>query len=249
MNHSSTIYEELKELNSSLGIEKANPYTVPDAYFENLPAAILAKVKLQQPAGNEELQTLSPLLASLSRKMPYSVPDNYFNETATIATSLIQEEVLPATMATLSRQAPYSVPDGYFENLPGQILAKVSKPQSKVISFDSRRWMRYASAAIITGAIALGSIFYFAGNSNNTSGIDPVKHPYQWVASKLKNVSNSDLEEFINTTDASAAHMQQTASNSNSGKEVRKMLTDVSTSELDNFLNDVPTDNDEATIN
>ena len=52
-----------------------NP-SVPDGYFDSLPLIMLAKVKSQ---GEEnELGTIAPVLAGISREMPYSVPAGYF---------------------------------------------------------------------------------------------------------------------------------------------------------------------------
>ena len=100
--------------------------------------------------------------------------------------------------------------------------------------------MRYAAAAVITCAMAIGGITYF----NNKNTIDLTKQPHEWIAKKLKNVSNQDLEEFIQTTEP-VSSQQTLAKNSASGKEVRKLLQDIPTSELDAFLKSVPHDNDE----
>jgi len=244
MDNRYTIQNELQELNSHLPFPAKQPYAVPDGYFENLASIILSTIK--EDTASDELERLSPLLASVSRKMPFSVPDHYFEHLELNLPENSREDSLPAIFNNISRATPYQVPEDYFDKLPAEVLAKVAKPQAKVVSFNRSRWMRYASAAIIGGAIALGSIAYF---SNTGKKVDPVKQPYEWVAKKLQNVSNQELEEFIKTAEPVAAQ-QQVAQNTTSGKEVRKLLKDVSTKELDAFLSSVPLESEEtSTIN
>lgn len=233
-----TIQNELRELNSTLPFEKIQPYAVPDGYFNNLASTIMAKIKRQE--ADTELSGLSPLLAAIPKKMPFSLPDNYFEQNANAISHLIKDDIVPDRLAAIDKAMPYGVPEGYFENLPRQILNKVSQPKAKVVAFNKNRWMRYAAAAIITGAMAIGGITYF----NNKNTIDLTKQPHEWIAKKLKNVSNQDLEEFIKTTEP-VTGQQTLAKNSASGKEVRKLLQDIPTSELDAFLKSVPHDNDE----
>lgn len=55
------------------------PFDVPSGYFENLSSSILEKIKIQeQTSATEELQNLSPLLASISKENVYTVPGGYF---------------------------------------------------------------------------------------------------------------------------------------------------------------------------
>ncbi|RAJ75169.1 hypothetical protein CLV59_110218 [Chitinophaga dinghuensis] len=54
------------------------PYSVPDNYFEHLPTTILSIIKNDGSSVQEELEELSPLLASIPRSTPFSLPENYF---------------------------------------------------------------------------------------------------------------------------------------------------------------------------
>lgn len=54
------------------------PYRVPTHYFENLEKTLLDKIKEEEEIENE-LKTY-PLLKSVSRAMPYAVPDGYFGK-------------------------------------------------------------------------------------------------------------------------------------------------------------------------
>jgi hypothetical protein len=56
------------------------PYATPDGYFDDLPGIIMKKIAGTSMAdGEAELSGIAPILAGISRKNVFSVPDNYFN--------------------------------------------------------------------------------------------------------------------------------------------------------------------------
>lgn len=56
------------------------PYTVPTGYFGTLSSNILRKVKQNNfSSAHEELQSISPLLNTISKKTTYTVPNGYFD--------------------------------------------------------------------------------------------------------------------------------------------------------------------------
>ncbi|MBV7531660.1 hypothetical protein [Chitinophaga sp. sic0106] len=62
-----------------------SPFSLPpENYFEHLPDAILSQVK--HLSVGEELEAVSPFLASLPKSNPFSLPDNYFNHIQTTVT-------------------------------------------------------------------------------------------------------------------------------------------------------------------
>jgi hypothetical protein len=219
-------------------------FTVPEGYFENFAASVLAKLK-SQPAlqAADELESLSPVLAAIPKQTPYSVPENYFTHLATGLPALVNEEALPDLLRNHSKQMPYTVPTGYFDGLAAQVAAKVTRPKAKIIPL-STRFMRVAVAAALIGIVALGGFFYFSGNG---SALDPAKQPGAWVAQKLKNISDSDIEAFLKTTDTDINSKEIVQKGSKT--EVQQLLQDVSTQELDAFLNEVPAENDLSNIN
>lgn len=245
MNSRTHIQSELKQMNSSLPFDVKMPvFDVPESYFEGFADAVLAKIKGQQAVSvTDELESITPLLAGIPRNMPYSVPDNYFNNVIQNLPQLTQEEDELPKMLAGAQKMPYEVPSGYFEQLPQQVLGRVAPPKAKIVSL-SRSWMRYAVAAVLIGIVAVSSILYFSGGK-----VDPVQQTEQWLAKKLKNVSNQELEEFINTVSINGT---ETAKREGTAKpEVRMLLKDVSDSELDAFLSGIPADNsdDEMIIN
>jgi hypothetical protein len=82
------------EENSLLQVAgKQMPQDVPAGYFDGLSDAILAKVKAQpEQTATEELATLSPILAGISKSNVYEVPVGYFDAVADTLNKQVKEE-------------------------------------------------------------------------------------------------------------------------------------------------------------
>jgi hypothetical protein len=226
-NPDKNIHEELKSLNSELpGSDKANPYAVPEGYFDGLASAVLARVKENELSTREEIQTLSPLLASIDRSIPYEIPAGYFDQTIEMLPVLTGEDQRSAILELVEQQTPYEVPNEYFDKLPSMILGRTA--QKTPVVHIRRRWMKLAVAAVFAGIIALSG-YYFLDARNNAS---------LSVERQLSNVSNQELEEFIKTTSmVSGKEVVITPENT---REVKSLLYDVADTELDDFLQQVP---------
>ncbi len=244
MKQKTTIQEELASLNSSLPYNLNEPvFNVPENYFQNFAQSVLYKIREQESAVSTELTELSPLLSGISKKMPYHLPENYFEDLTSEIPAIISDEALPAVI-DFSKSNPYQVPEGYFDGLSEKVLHKIPKTPGKVISINrSRSFMRMAVAAMITGVIALSGVLYFS----NTS-VDPVNQSKEWVAKKLDGVSTQALDDFIKSADFKSTSGNVTASTPAS-VDVKNMLNDISTRELDAFLTQVGFDEDLYIIN
>ena len=232
MNSRNTISADLKALDSQLspGVN-TNPYSVPDGYFEGLADRILARIKSDDVSAEEEINSLSPLLAGLSRKMPFEVPADYFEETGgNLQAFTTEEESL--VLSFISREMPYQVPAGYFAGLPDQVLEKINDNKVKVVPLMRAKWMRLAAAAVMAGIITLSGIFYFNQDSTTPSGGDA-------IAKEVEKVSSEELNAFIkNNTGLTTTPEQKSAVT----EEARALLDDVSDKELEAFLSNIPTE-------
>ena len=105
--------------------DKPLAFSVPEGYFEGFAQNLLDKIKagqntvatpasLETPA--EEIARLSPLLSGISRKLPYTAPEGYFEELSPILPMLIHVREKPL----------YTVPEGYFAGLAEEVLARVA---------------------------------------------------------------------------------------------------------------------------
>lgn len=152
---------------------------VPDGYFNNLAGAILAKIKASETAA-DEMKVLSPLLYKLQPKNVYQVPPGYFeNVHHEIIDNLAnidakQElQVLSPLLFTLQSKNIFKIPAGYFDNFPNTILNTMQPQPAKVVAMPRRvPFLKYAVAAMLTGALALGVYKY--ANQTTTSTPNPV---------------------------------------------------------------------------
>ncbi len=135
-----------------------------------------------------ELGGLESGLGSMSRAMPFSVPDGYFEA--------LQVQLEQATGANFSDpllakyDQPLSLPVGYFETLPGKLLVaarradanEVPKKQKEIGFVPVLRW---AVAAALAITISVGGYMMFVERSESQS------------EAMLKNISRGDIMDFV----------------------------------------------------
>lgn len=241
MNSQDNIQDELRGLNSDLpSNSNSTPFSVPQGYFEGLAGSIMSKIKAGGGNAAEEIASLSPLLSGISRTMPYAVPENYFQSNIDELPYLVGDDPQSAILTLVERVTPYEVPLGYFSNFPDKVLEKLAdREQATVVPIVRRKWMRLAVAAMVAGIIGVTGYFYSLQNN----GIDAD----QPIAQQLKNVSTTELIEFIKTTDVTASNNSTAQNKPAVVAEVKSMLNGVSDKELDAFLTQVPTDDEDLT--
>jgi hypothetical protein len=186
----------------------------------------------------EELAILSPFVSKIGKGMPYDVPAGYFDglEKKLLQSALNKEQTAEEELETLSpllsglkKQTPYSVPAGYFEQLNHIPAEQKTGAPAKVISMTSRKWFRYAAAAVVIGVIALGA-FLFTGKNN----IDPNDQSYAWIKKNMKKVSTDEMEEFIDI-----ATQETPVIASSNVTEVKELVKNIPDEEIQEFLKDV----------
>jgi hypothetical protein len=243
MNTRITIQDELKELGSHLPPNVSFPgLDVPLGYFDGLSQAILARIKNSDTVSvDQELTELSPLLASIPKTSVFSIPEGYFMRNLENIDVVVAEES-SAIINSAGKDMPYVVPSGYFESFSTSVLRKV-RPQAKVVAMNPGRWMRVAAAAIIAGIITISGIVYFSGKQEIK-----VDNP-QWVAKKLQNVSDRELDEFVKTSDVNQGTIATVKKKAVKTSEVNRLLKDVPDNELDAFLEQMPSEDLEASLN
>lgn len=144
MEQARNIASELKEISNIVaGIEKVTPFSVPNGYFAGFPEKILAIIRYNNSiilSSNQEIESVSPLLASLKSKQTFIVPENYFEQ--------------------------LEISDLLHDNQQNE---KIVSPAPVFSISTGRKWMRYAVAAAIAGLIGLG-ILFFLNNAGDISG-------------------------------------------------------------------------------
>ncbi len=241
MNNRDKILQELQELQSMLATTvPQNTLAVPAGYFEGLAEQVLNRIKaLETQNAIDELNLVSPMLASLSKATPYKVPQGYFEGLSEKMLSLLQENIqLSATeelesisplLSGLKKEMPFSVPKGYFENT----IQSLAKPEVKIVSITSRKWFRYASAAVVVGVIAMAGFLYL-NRSGNVTARSLAKFE-KTLNKEIEKTSDKDLDEFIQQfSEAGLTGEEKVATTVD--KEVKELLKDVSEAELKEFL-------------
>lgn len=243
MTNRNDILNELKELGSNLSVTPfENIYSVPSGYFEGFASQMLTRIKAMDATdANDELNHLSPFLNSLSKVTPFTTPAGYFDgleermmnvvrASSVYQTSDEELESLSPLLQGLKKENPYTVPQGYFENLSAPV---VQQTETKVVSITSRKWFRYAAAAIMIGVIAIVGIKIISQEK-----IDPNKNSHAWVEKNVKKVSSDKIEEFINLAEKEKSIEEAVAS---TGKmdDIKDFLKDVPENEIQDLLKDV----------
>jgi len=260
MAQNNNILQELHELKSFLADKNIqNVYSVPVGYFDGFAVNILNRIKaLEAKNSSEELNYLSPMLNTISKEMPYSVPAGYFETCAENLMQVVREhgdyqtpkeelESLSPLLSGLKKQMPFSIPNDYFENLNTQpFVLSNTRSETKVVSITSRKWLRYAAAAVVSGIIVLAGFLYVQKTN------DPVRSFARFekkLDKEIKTTSDKELAEFVKQFTDAGLSGDEKAQNSPK-EEVKNILEDVSDSELKDFIQEIadPTITDNSNI-
>ncbi|MBN8720030.1 MAG: hypothetical protein J0H85_11335 [Sediminibacterium magnilacihabitans] len=193
-----------------------------------------------QPIENE-LNSISPLLAGLQRRTVFSVPAGYFDGLADRIMQkirLLEEgkdtdanelaDVAPLLHA-MARRNVYTVPKGYFEQT-------IVQPPARVVSMHRpRKWMRYAAAAALTGAIGTG--IFFASRKEQAG--DYEKYTKVDVSSAIDKVSDTELVNYLDKNERLTGSVDQTmVTASEELPDLSKHISQYSDEELKEFLDE-----------
>lgn len=224
---------------------------IPVGYFDNLSDSILDKIKKQE-AGE-----LPAIFSTIKKDQLFQVPGNYFetltNSILNKIKSIPEEETLPAVLNNLKAVQPFIVPENYFSDLAENILNKIKQQSgAKVITMPKRfAIFKYAAAAVITGAVALG-IYKYSNQPlvNSTDAVasvnlDPSIEKGRSMDDKkfnetLSNLSADDIVNYLqrNGNEADIAVLSSNVEATSLPNEEDYLLDEKT---LDNFLKDLDT--------
>jgi hypothetical protein len=223
-------------------------FSVPGGYFEGFAARMMDRIKMGTAQGEQtstpapmpveddvrkELAGLSLLLSGIDKKMPYQVPEGYFDTLEAI----VEEPGLSPLMAGLKGMTAYQVPEGYFERLPEIVSARVRPARVISISRQKRVWWQYSAAAVVAAFVfTIGWLrLHTPSGKQGINNID--------VAQSLAKVSDQDIQSYLDNQDNHMAQIQQddvtgnsTASLEFSDNDVKSFLGDVSDNDLSQYM-------------
>lgn len=227
MENSSIILQELREISVPLAnIEKKNVYLVAPAYFNALAEEILHKIKT-----NAERDY------NFTTAIPYKVEEGYFDnlsnnilqkiKASSTKLNVVSEELhqIAPLLNTISKAPVYNVPSGYFDNLK---VPFGDKPQAKVISL-SKRIIKYAAAAVITGIVAFGSYVAMENNADTSKE--------QAVNVAVRNLKDEEIIDYLKTTSTNAGAAGFSSSDKLApAHEIKQQLQEVPDDELQQYI-------------
>ena len=212
------VVDELTSISKTVAnIGNKNVYSVANNYFE--------KLKLHEEVTNEvanELSSISKTVANIGNKNVYSVADNYFE-------TLILEKVksddvavelnsISKTVANIGNKNVYSVADSYFETLHAPMP---EKQIAKVVAFGTKKILKLAAAAVVTGLLGLG-IFTFVNKKavTNAETASIIKEADKILTANsfdatFATLTDKDLEKYLvqNGEDVNASMVASAAEN------------------------------------
>jgi hypothetical protein len=225
MSNNNIILNELQNLSSAVAnIDRRNVYSVPSGYFNDLADQILHNV--QQPE--------SVLTQEFSN--PFKVPQGYFEglsneilgkvKAGNSSQTEIEKELseVAPLLNSISKANLYKVPQGFFETLS----IRKGEEQAKVISFSStRKFVRYAVAASVTGIMAIGGYFYF----NDDKAINYAQSGFN--KQEVHKLSDDEIIEYLNNN-PSATEVSFT--NKKVENDFEKYTKELTEEEIDDYL-------------
>lgn len=183
---------------------------------------------------SSELTSLSQHVAQLPKDIPFSVPNNYFDnfpsrlmETITKERSEQDLVEISSLLKSLKHENPYSLPGGYFDNMK----IEIPRDQAQVIMMHRFGWVKYAAAACLLGIIA--TVFFVSKTENENQLANLSKE-----TENLQNKVSHDaialyLEEMDNLTVAETNENEQVDADSN-------LLVDLSRETIKEILQEIP---------
>jgi hypothetical protein len=230
------ILKELQEISPVLASSYPLPvpFKVPDGYFGQLPSAALALVKTSSANAADELQALSLLLGSISKRTPYHLPEDYFRDLAentvaeTKALAFVQQELddFSPILNDLRNAQVYQVPAGYFDQLPNAILDKIKEQQSaKIVQMPRRSNLRrYIAAAAVLLVMITGAWWYFQQPGGKGRTTD------------FAQVPDEELINFLNEQPLAAEPGSAVYYTESDNNAMHDLLADVSDEELQQYV-------------
>jgi hypothetical protein len=233
---------------------KSPVFSVPEGYFDRFPQELLDKIKagkggMKQAEGHglgqdkqdgtaaDELAAISPLLGRIGKKMPFQVPEGYFDI-----------PLWSPVLAGLANKPVYQAPEGYFDTLADHILLKVKKREGgsqpsavkrtipgKLVSMNPRgSWWKYSAAAVVGGfMLTLGWLHYHPA-VNTLGGGAPD------ISKGLSKVSDQEIENYLDNHNIPLAEsvMNSTAVLEINDNDIKDMLGDVPDGELKSYMDE-----------
>lgn len=227
------IRNELKEIAVSLAdIGNANCYRVPENYFEDFASEVMSKIQLpftQMPFTPPAPAYFEGLAGAIMDKIKS-------NGTIVEANSEVDKELMAISplVAGIKKVNVYTAPPHYFANF--KVAIPAARKATVVAMRPAVRWMRYAVAAAVVGAVAISGMFLFK-NDSITNSDARVTYTKDYTA-PLSSVSDNAIASYLKNSPAEMDITPSVYDDSkiNAGSLAEQLLQDVSDSDIQEYL-------------
>lgn len=146
-----------------------------------------------------ELKNMGSTLGNIPKRMPYEIPENYFQEFQQKLNDELTDQ--NAVINSFSKEMPYESPQGYFENFPKNIINTIQKenrPQTTVIHFWTK--FRLAAAAVLLIACGIAGFKYlqYQNSIEHKFAKIPATEIKEYAQQKMLDIPN--VENIANTS-------------------------------------------------
>jgi len=198
--------DELEFLSPLLSnASKKTPYSVPAGYFQSLNESISYAINSADETSEKEIEDLSPLLSSLKNKNPYSVPAGYF-ETLETKTEKQEAKVISFTRRRWYRMAIAAAVIGIVA-ISGLLFFNRDKIN---IDKNPQAWVQKN----VTNKVSqekLDEFVTLVAPNNTQKAIDENKTEEAEIKELMKDVSQKEINDFLNDAIASASNDDEDA--------------------------------------
>ncbi|WP_353125878.1 hypothetical protein [Parapedobacter pyrenivorans] len=174
---------------------RANPYTVPEGYFDDLYNRTLRQCRhmeetpttfavpsgyFQQLEDGIMAKIAEEKLRNIVGEAGFSVPEGYFS-------SLEEQSLANVKIRENAVEPGFAVPEHYFDTLQNRITDRTSRREVTLVRKISRptKWVAYAAAACIAMVMGITGIFRLVDDGAETS------------TSPLASVSDQEILNYL----------------------------------------------------
>ena len=196
-----------REVPALAAMEKTNPFTVPENYFDELSEQLQTRIRIEALANKDAGTT-------------FKIPEAYFDTLEDRIYSSIRFETLREDLPADG----FSVPDRYFESLQERIIENTSAKTEggAIVRRLVPGWIKYAAAACITTFIGL------AVYQTNFQPADAVH-------SQLSEIPDEAIVKYLQVSSGPADGATITES-FDKMRDLSALSPDLSDKEIENYL-------------
>jgi len=173
---------------------KENIYSTPANYFEALPATIVQKIKSEETKNTvfEEMEEISPLLNTISKKPVYTVPAGYLDATKWNKDEIKAEKAKVISFTSVSKAVRYIAAAVIIGLLAIGIFLFTGKQTAQTANAKAAAELKQLSEQEIVDFLKTTSPtenMVSTSNNNNTKEND--------IKSSVSKMSDNEIQQFL----------------------------------------------------